>query len=156
MAEIYNDAETRDPAEREAALFARLPDHLTWACAHAPALGVHLQNVDYAAINSRDALATLPILRKSDLMEAQAKSPPFGGFAVAENLAGTRFFSSPGPIWEPQGLGADPWGAAAALFAAGFRKGDVVHNALSYHMTPGGFILDEGARALGCRTGSME
>jgi phenylacetate-CoA ligase len=57
---------------------------------------------------------------------------------------------SPGPLWEPQGMGADPWRAARAFFAAGFRRGDIVLNALAYHLTPGGFILDEGARALGC------
>jgi phenylacetate-CoA ligase len=150
MADVYDKAETRDSGEREAELFAKLPNHLSWAVSKAPTLAEHLKGIDVAAVKSRGALADLPVLRKPGLMEAQAKIPPFGGFAVAENLAGTRLFSSPGPIWEPQGLGADPWGAAASLYAAGFRKGDVVHNALSYHMTPGGFILDEGARALGC------
>jgi phenylacetate-CoA ligase len=36
------------------------------------------------------------------------------------------------------------------LFAAGFRRGDVVQNTFSYHLTPGGFIFDSAARALGC------
>jgi phenylacetate-CoA ligase len=83
-------------------------------------------------------------------MEAQAKNPPFGGFADINALEGTRVFMSPGPIWEPQCLGIDPWGCARALYSAGFRKGEMTINALSYHMTPGGFILDEGLRALGC------
>ncbi|MEL6751224.1 MAG: AMP-binding protein [Pseudomonadota bacterium] len=150
MADHFDDAETQNADAREAALFARLPEHLQQAVSGAPGLARHLQGFDLTRISSREAMAELPVLRKVDLMEAQASAPPFGDFAVAEKLAGTRFFSSPGPIWEPQGLGADPWGCARALFAAGFRRGDVVHNALSYHMTPGGFILDEGARALGC------
>jgi len=57
---------------------------------------------------------------------------------------------SPGPIYEPQGGGADFWGAARALFAAGFRAGDIVHNSFSYHLTPGGFMMESGAHALGC------
>ena len=101
-------------------------------------------------MTDRAALARLPVLHKSDLMDAQAKEPPFGGFADASLLAGQRVFLSPGPLWEPQGPGIDPWQAARAFFAAGIRAGDIVHNAFSHHMTPGGFILDEGARALGC------
>jgi phenylacetate-CoA ligase len=83
-------------------------------------------------------------------MQFQADDPPFGGFVNAADLRGARVFLSPGPIWEPQGLGSDPWQAARAFFAAGVRAGDIVHNVFSHHMTPGGFILDAGARALGC------
>ncbi len=90
------------------------------------------------------------MLRKPELMEFQAENPPFGGFANPAALKGGRVFQSPGPLWEPQGLGADPWASARAFHAAGIRPGDIVHNAFAYHMTPGGFILDEGARALGC------
>jgi phenylacetate-CoA ligase len=57
---------------------------------------------------------------------------------------------SPGPIFEPEGHGEDTGDAARALFAAGFRPGDVVHNCFSYHLTPGAFILEAGAHALGC------
>ena len=150
MDDFYDEAETQDAPAREAALFARLPDHLKQAVDAAPGLAAHLSGADISSLSNREALAALPVLRKSDLMDAQSASPPFGGFAVTAKMAGGRVFSSPGPIWEPQGLGADPWGAARALFAAGFRHGDAVHNALSYHMTPGGFIIDEGLRALGC------
>ena len=83
-------------------------------------------------------------------MQFQADDPPFGGFADPAALPGARVFLSPGPLWEPQGPGIDPWQAARAFFAAGIRAGDIVHNAFAYHMTPGGFIIDEGARALGC------
>lgn len=83
-------------------------------------------------------------------MQAQQKRPPFGGFVPQSALQGTRVFMSPGPVWEPQLGGLDPWQGARAFHAAGIRAGDCIHNAFSYHLTPGGFILDEGARALGC------
>ena len=150
MDDHFDAAETRDAEVRERALFDSLPAHLARSIAAAPGLARHLEGVDPEAVTDRAALAKLPVLRKAELMQAQADAPPFGGFAVLEQLAGSRLFSSPGPIWEPQGLGADPWGAARALHAAGFRAGDVVHCALSYHMTPGGFIMDEGLRVLGC------
>lgn len=150
MAEHFDDSETRAPEAREAALFAALPRFLAKAAVAAPGLARWLDGFDVAALTDRRALARLPVLRKSQLMEFQAANPPFGGFADLAALRGSRVFHSPGPLWEPQGFGADPWGAARAFFAAGVRPGDVVHNAFAYHMTPGGFVLDEGARALGC------
>ena len=149
MAETFDELERMDAERREEMLFARLPDHLEDAVARLPGMARHLEGRDLD-VSSRDDLARLPVLRKPALMEAQAADPPFGGYVDEARLAGSRVFTSPGPVWEPQGEGADPWGAARALFAAGFRAGDRVLNALSYHMTPGGFILDEGARALGC------
>lgn len=149
MAEYYDDLETRNAAAREEKLFSSLSEHLQSAVKNAPGLAAHLDGHDLTKVNSREALAALPVLRKPALMEAQAKSPPFGGFANMAALAGNRVFLSPGPIWEPQGMGVDPWGGARALFAAGMRSGDIVHNALAYHMTPGGFIMDEALRALG-------
>jgi phenylacetate-CoA ligase len=150
MAAHFDTLETRSQSEREKALFTRLPGFLARSMAAAPGLARWLGGIDPRAIDSRAALARIPVLRKSDLMELQAANPPFGGFADASTLAGSRVFLSPGPLWEPQGAGADPWASARAFHAAGIRPGDVVHNAFSYHMTPGGFILDEGARALGC------
>ncbi|AXS41882.1 AMP-binding protein [Breoghania sp. L-A4] len=150
MSDFFDDLETRDPDVREADLFRRLPGHIGTAMEQAPGLGVHLSGVNPADITSREALAKLPVLRKMDLMDAQKDKPPFGGFTVEDGSAPSRVFLSPGPIWEPQGEGSDPWLAARALFAAGFRPGDVVHNSFAYHMTPGGFIFDTGARALGC------
>lgn len=130
-------------------MFARLPGFLTDAMARVPGLARHLDGVDPMAVSSRDALASLPMLRKSDLMQMQAEDPPFGGFLDLDRLAGGRLFMSPGPIWEGHGAAADPFNGVAALEAAGFVRGDRVHNAFAYHMTPGGFILDEAARALG-------
>ncbi|MFP1632172.1 phenylacetate--CoA ligase family protein [Zhengella sp. ZM62] len=150
MTEFFDGLETRDPAEREAALFATLPEFLARAMAAVPALARWLDGVDPAAVTSREALARLPVLRKSELLEMQRAEPPFGGFANMEALKGNRVFMSPGPLYEPQGIGPDPWKAARAFHAAGIRPGEIIHNAFAYHMTPGGFILDEGARAYGC------
>lgn len=150
MNDYFDDLETRDPEARETALFAGLAASLQKIAATCPGWADHLAGADLAAIDSRSDLARLPILRKEDLMRRQAEDPPFGGLVAGGAGDYSRVFMSPGPVWEPQGAGSDPWRGARALFAAGFRKGDIVHNSLSYHLTPGGFILDEGARALGC------
>jgi phenylacetate-CoA ligase len=150
MAAKIDAAETRDPAERERDLFTKLPGFLQASAKTAPGLGRWLTGHDLATVTSRAALAKLPVLRKGELMDMQKAEPPFGGFADASALAGGRIFMSPGPIWEPQAAEGSHWGAARALFAAGVRRGDVVHNAFAYHMTPGAWIMDEGARELGC------
>ncbi|MBX2881619.1 MAG: AMP-binding protein [Granulosicoccus sp.] len=151
MTEYFDDTEIRDPAQRESALLDQLPDFLLSAITKSSGLNSHLQGHDLSGVRSREALAKLPVLRKPVLMEAQSRNPPYGGFADESVLNGTRIFMSPGPVWEPQPPGIDPWQIARSLFAAGLRAGDRVHNALSYHMTPGGIMLDEGARALGCQ-----
>jgi phenylacetate-CoA ligase len=151
MSDIQFDArERQDPALRERDLFARLPDLLAHAAGKSTGWAAHLDGCDLAAVTDRAALARLPVLRKSELLEKQRAQPPFGGFLAGELSGAARVFMSPGPIWEPQAPGLDPWNGARSLFAAGFRKGDVVLNAFSYHLTPGGFILDQGAIALGC------
>ena len=149
MTDHYDALETRDPAAREAALFARLPEVLRKAMA-APAYANLLRGTDPASITSREALAGLPVLRKSELPALHKAAPPFGGFVADKPGSFARLFTSPGPIFEPEGRQADPWRGARALFAAGFREGDVVLNTFSYHLTPGGFIFDASARALGC------
>jgi len=150
MAAFFDDIEQRAPSDREAELFSCLPAFLSKASQVAPGLAAHLSGVDIHALTSRSALAGVPVLRKSELMDMQAAQPPFGGYADPSHLRGGRVFMSPGPIWEPQGLGSDPAQAARAFFAAGVRPGDIVHNAFSYHMTPGAFLLEGGALALGC------
>ncbi|WP_163267379.1 phenylacetate--CoA ligase family protein [Chelativorans alearense] len=150
MGAHFDSLETRDPQQREAELFARLPAFLADAMEKAPGLRRWLGGIAPEDIRTRRDLAGLPVLRKAELLKRQREEPPFGGFAAADALKGTRVFMSPGPIWEPQAPGADPWQAARAFFAAGVRPGDIVHNAFAYHMTPGGFVLDEGARAFGC------
>jgi phenylacetate-CoA ligase len=149
MSEFYDALETRDPAAREKDLFARLPGAIARAMS-APGWAEHLKGVDPKAVTSRAALARLPVLRKSDLPALQKARPPFGGLAVTPPGKLKRLLMSPGPIFEPEGHDTDAWGAARALFAAGFRAGDIVLNTFSYHLTPGGHIMDSGAGALGC------
>ena len=156
MSEFFDALETRDPAEREAALMAALPRQIAHAQAHSAALGEILAGVDAAAVTSRAALARLPVTRKSELLARQQASraagrDAFGGFAaVRYGAAMLRLYASPGPIYEPEGTARDYWRAARAMVAAGFRAGDLVHNAFSYHMTPGAFIMESGAHAVGC------
>jgi phenylacetate-CoA ligase len=149
MTQLLQSRETRAPAERERDLLARLPA-LIDAALRAPGWRAHLGPVDARSITSRAALAQLPVLRKSDLVRLQREAPPFGGFAAEPLAHFGRLFSSPGPIYEPEGRGEDPWRAARGLAAAGFGPGEIVLNTFSYHLVPGGFILDSGARALGC------
>ncbi len=148
--DYFDELETRTEGEREEALLAALPGQIAHAKAAAPYFSELLEDVDAAAVTSREALAGLPVTRKSDLMERQKAAPPFGGLTAGnlDNLG--RVFQSPGPIYEPEGRGADFFRTARALHAAGFRAGDLVHNTFAYHLTPGGFIMDAGARALGC------
>jgi phenylacetate-CoA ligase len=149
MSEHYDDLETRPPERREADLFAKLPAVLAAALA-TPGYAAHLKGVDPTGVIDRAALAELPVLRKADLPALHKDSPPFGGFVGSPLGSFGRLFTSPGPIFEPEGAGSDPWGTARGLYAAGFRKGDVVLNTFGYHLTPGGFIMDSAARAIGC------
>jgi phenylacetate-CoA ligase len=147
----YDALETRDPAERERGLLAALPRIVARAMT-APGWAKHLEGVDAQAVTSRAALARLPVLRKADLAMYQKENPPFGGFAVTPPSKARRLHMSPGALFEPQGAGSDFGHCARALFAAGFRPGDIVHNSFSHHLTPGAYILEEGAHALGCAT----
>jgi phenylacetate-CoA ligase len=158
MSEHFDALETRDPAVREAALLAALPEQIRRAQRSA-AFAELLAGVDAGGITSRAALTALPVTRKSELLErqkAQRQADPFGGFSTIgwsglRTPAGARrVFQSPGPIYEPEGLAADYWRVARALFAAGFRAGDLIHNSFSYHLTPAGSMMETGALALGC------
>ena len=149
MPDFFDDRDQRDPALREADLFTRLPDVLRSAMT-APGYTAHIAAIDPKTITSRAALATLPVLRKSALPALHRASPPFGGFVPGMPGSFGRLFTSPGPIFEPEPAHSDPWRGARALFAAGIRPGDIVLNTFSYHLTPGGFIFDGAARALGC------
>jgi len=146
----FDALETRDPELRERAQFAGLPRQVAHAQSAAPAFAKILAGIDAAAVTSRAALARLPVTRKSELLEIQKHSRPFGGFAATDWAGMRRVFASPGPIYEPEGARPDHWRLARALFAAGFRAGDLIHNAFSYHFTPAGSMLETGAHALGC------
>lgn len=148
--EFYDDLETRDPEVRESEMLAALTTQVAHAKENAPYFTEALKDVDAGAITSREALAQLPVTRKSDLMEHQAKSPPFGGMNGIPVSDLTYVFQSPGPIYEPGSSDRDFWGYGRAMWAAGVRPGDLVHNTFSYHLTPAGMMLDSGARAIGC------
>jgi phenylacetate-coenzyme A ligase PaaK-like adenylate-forming protein len=148
--EFYDSLETRDPAARERELLAALPRQIAHAKAHAPAFAASLRDIDPASITSRAALARLPVVRKSELIERQKRAPPFGGLAAVKPGELARIFMSPGPIYDPEGKGRDYWRFARSLFAAGFRPGELIHNCYAYHLTPAGSMLESGAQALGC------
>ncbi len=146
----FDQLETRDPELREREQLAAARQQIAHAKANTAAFGRILSGIDAAAITSRALLARLPVTRKSELLELQMADRPFGGFAATEWGGARRVFASPGPIYEPEGARPDHWRLARALFAAGFRAGDLVHNCFSYHLTPAGSMLETGAHALGC------
>ena len=149
MPEFHDDRDELDPAARERGLFDRLPAVIA-AALRAPAWAERLGRLDPASVTDRAGLARLPVLRKSELPALQQANPPFGGLVPGAIGRFGRLFTSPGPIAEPESRGEDPWRGARAFHAAGFRPGDVVLNTFGYHLTPGGFIMDASARALGC------
>jgi len=148
--EHYDALETRAPEIREREQLVQLARQVAYAKAHAPAFTHALADVDPSAITSREALAKLPVVRKSQLAELQRDERSFGGLAATKWGGARRVFASPGGIYEPEGAAADYWRLARPLYAAGFRAGDLVHNCFSYHLTPAGSMLETGAHALGC------
>jgi phenylacetate-CoA ligase len=145
----YDRQEVRDAEEREVSIFHALPGLIRHALDNAPLFAELLAGVEPDAIVSRADLARLPLLRKSDLSELQARHPPFGRLTATPVARLARLFASPGPIYDPEGPRTDYWRFARAMYAAGFRTGDVVHNSFSYHLTPAGSMAESGARALG-------
>ncbi|MDH3234535.1 MAG: phenylacetate--CoA ligase family protein [Alphaproteobacteria bacterium] len=148
--DFYDDLETRDPEVREAENMAALAEQVANAKANSAWYGKSLADVDPAAITSREALAGLPVTRKHDLIELMKANPPMAGLNAVPLDEVALIFTSPGPIFELATDRVDGFGTARAFFAAGVRKGDIIHNSLSYHLTPGAWILHFGARALGC------
>ena len=146
----FDSLETRSPGEREAALMAALPAQIAHARKNAPGFARILADFDPAAVASRQALAKLPVTRKSDLGDLQKAMPPLGGLNATPVAKMAKLFVSPGPIYEPEGSAVNWWRAARGLFAAGFRAGDLVVNTFSYHFTLAGSLSESGARALGC------
>ncbi len=147
---FYDALETRAPAEREADLLGRLASQLAHARQSTAHYAETLAGIDLAAVATRDGLASLPLTRKRDLIALQKRFPPFGGLNALATGQTRRVFSSPGPIYELQGHETDHWRMARVLHAAGFRPGDLIHNCFSYHFTPGAFLMEGGARQLGC------
>ncbi|MDS1139318.1 AMP-binding protein [Pusillimonas sp. SM2304] len=163
MSNYYEDREAASEAEREQDLLARLPDALRRARERAPAIAQQLQGLDPAAVHSRGDLEQIPVIRKSELLQAQLAmrqgkagqglspvSRLFGGFSAIGWGEAARVFASPGPIYEPESRRKDYWGFARSLYAAGFRPGELVYNCFSYHFTPAGSMMETAAHALGC------
>ena len=150
MSAYFDRQETRSPSSRELALYRNLRAILGIARHRAPALRAQLRGVELAKLSNAAALAAVPVMRKSDLTRLQKETRPFGGLAATRPAGLKRMLVSPGPIYEPEGQAKDWWGASRALYAAGLRKGDVVLNCFSYHLTPGGHIMESGAHALSC------
>ncbi|MBI3710200.1 MAG: AMP-binding protein, partial [Proteobacteria bacterium] len=150
----FDELETRDPELRERALFDTLREQIANAQAGAPALAKHLGGVAPHSVRDRAALARLPVIRKSELIERQkdsyAERGPFGGLTAVPTGNLARIFASPGPIYDPEALRPDYWRMGRALYAAGFRRGDIIHNCFAYHFTPAGAMLESGAHAIGC------
>src|SRR5687768_16490622 len=146
----YDALETRDPAEREAGHFARLPAQLEHARAHSAHYREVLKDTDCAAVTTRAALARLPVTRKAELHALQQARRPFGGLEATPAGSLARVFMSPGPIYDPEGRRPDFWSSARTLFAAGFRAGDLALNCFSYHLTPAGSMFETGLHHLGC------
>jgi phenylacetate-CoA ligase len=152
--DYFDELETRDPAERERRLFQLLPEQIANAQENAPAFAKILEGVDPLSITDRAALAKLPVIRKSELIERQKEQhkdrDPFGGLTAVPTGRLARIFASPGPIYDPEAQRPDYWRLGRSLYAAGFRRGDIVHNTFSYHLTPAGSMLESGAHAIGC------
>lgn len=149
-ATYYDGLEVRDRAHREQSMLTALPGLVRHAVEQSPAIAAHLAGVDPDEVTSRAALVKLPLLRKSELPGRQQQQLPFGGLNATPIERMAKIFASPGPIYEPEGTRPDYWRFARAMFAAGFRAGDLVHNTFAYHLTPAGSIAESGARALGC------
>ena len=162
MSEFFDTLETRDPMQRERDLMSALPGVVARAMASAPALARQLEGVDPWVINTRAALSQLPVIRKHELLEGQqvardsllpaagAIARVFGGYSAIGWGQALRVFASPGPIYEPESARGDYWRFARALYAAGFRAGDLAHNCFSYHFTPAGSMMETAAHAVGC------
>ena len=162
MTSAYDALETRPPAQREAALMAALQAQLAHAKQASAAFADLLQDVDPTRVVDRASLAKLPVIRKHELQERQqaarqgkagavAAGNVFGGFsALGYGAAMPRVFASPGPIYEPEGTARDYWRMARAIYAAGFRPGELIHNSFSYHFVPAGSMMETGAHAMGC------
>jgi phenylacetate-CoA ligase len=120
------------------------------AAARVPAFAARLvgAGLDPAAVRGAGDLDRLPVLTKDDLLSAQRAAPPFGGFVAPDALV-RKVFCSPGPLYEPQLVGPDPWRWGESLRAAGIGAADRVLNCFSYHLSPAGAMFEEGCLSLG-------
>ncbi len=150
MNELFDTKESLSALEREELLFQSLPTLIEEAKQYSEHYAKHFADLTPEMANSREGLAQFPITRKFNVPNQQQCKPPFGGLNSVAIGQMARVFQSPGPLYEAQTDESDFWRMGRAFHAAGFRRGDLIHNTLSYHFSPGGFIMDGGARACGC------
>lgn len=150
MSDYFDLLEIRSPGEREEALLEAVRAQVAHAKKNAPTYAQLLADFDPAALDSPEAIARLPVTHKSDLIEWQRAERPFGGLTAFSRKDLRHVFASPGPIYEPGTSRQDYWRMARAAYAAGFRPGELIHSAFSYHLTPAGAMVDTAARRLGC------
>jgi len=150
MSEFFDALETREPEVREREQLAQVRRQIAHAKGQTRGFARIMQHIDPHDVTDRTSLSRIPVTRKADLIALQEGDPPFGGLVAGTWGDVARVFASPGPILEPEGRCPDYWRFARALFAAGFRRGDLVHNCFSYHFTPAGSMVEQGALALGC------
>lgn len=148
MTDFFDEREARSPEARERALMDALRAQVRHAKTHSAHYRATLADVDADGLVDRAALAALPVLYKSDLVDLQAKAPPLGGIATRPASAFKRLYLSPGPIAEPEAE-TPHWRMERALWAAGFRDTDVAMNTFAYHLTPAGFMFDHALAAIG-------
>ncbi len=149
MKKYYDELEVRNPSLREEEQFSSLSKLMALAINKAPGWRRILSGVDPLKIKNRKDLLLLPVTRKSELQSIQAKEPPFGGLSILDSSSFPHIFASPGPIYEP-GENHDSWRMARGLYAAGFRKKNIVYNTFSYHLGPAGIMMHQAAHSLGC------
>ncbi|PZO68324.1 MAG: AMP-dependent synthetase [Paracoccus denitrificans] len=148
MGGYYDDLETRSTDQRAADLAGALGRAIGHA-KRAPGLAAMLAGVEAGDVTTRADLARLPVIRKSELAKAQAKSPPFGGFTTRPAHDFDHIFQSPGPIYEPGRVSHDWWRLGRFCHAAGVGPGDIVQNCFGYHLTPAGMMFESAGRAVG-------
>jgi len=146
----FDRQEVRDALERERSIFHALPGLIRHAIDNAPFFREQLAGIEPDSVTSRAALARIPMVRRRDLASRQSIQLPFGGVAATATGRLAHLFATPGPLYGLEGGRSDYWRFARAMYAAGFRRGDVVLNGLDYHLVPDGLMADSGARALGC------
>jgi len=148
--DVYDPAELQPASQRARMQEVTLRRIVARAAGGSPALR---QTLGAAGVTPESFtladLSRIPLLKKESLPDLQEDDPPWGGWLARPITDVRRIFVSPGPIYEPEGRTPDYWGFAPALFAAGFRRGDVVLNTFSYHLTPAGAMFDGALEALG-------
>ena len=145
MPDFMDRLETRAFKSRELALFRDLKTIIAVAKPRASGLRRLIRSAKIVEFRGKDELAQFPVLRGDELTRLRDQEPPFGGFNATRPGLLRRLF--PNAV---EGQAKDWWGAARALHAAGFTRGDIILNSFSYHLSAAGHLIESGAQALGC------